>query len=61
MHDYLSDVTIARQLELRCLTNKDAKNTDASSIEVEVVATPRSNRSRGTGRVERCMDPGGNQ
>lgn len=43
MHDYLSDVTIARQLELRCLTNKDAKNTDASSIEVEVVATPRSN------------------
>jgi hypothetical protein len=43
MHDYLSDITIARALQLRCDSNKGATNDQAASIELEVVATPRVN------------------
>lgn len=40
MHDYLSDITIARALQLNCDSNK-AKN-ETGSIELEIVATPRT-------------------
>jgi hypothetical protein len=40
MHDYLSDITIARALPLTCDSNK-AKSPTAS-IEMEIVATPRT-------------------
>jgi hypothetical protein len=43
MHDYISDITIARALQLRCDSNKGAANDQAASIELEVVATPRAN------------------
>ena len=43
MHDYLSDIVIARALQLRCGTNKSAANDEAASIELEIVATPRLN------------------
>jgi hypothetical protein len=39
MDDYLSDVTIAQQLRIECTAG------EAPGIEVEVVATPRSNGS----------------
>jgi hypothetical protein len=41
MHDYLSDIVIARALQLRCDSNKGAANDGAASIELEIVATPR--------------------
>lgn len=40
MHDYLSDIVLARALQLRCDTNKSAANDKAASIELEIVATP---------------------
>ena len=43
MHDYLSDIVLARALELRCDSNKSAANDQAASIELEIVATPRVN------------------
>jgi hypothetical protein len=41
MHDYLSDIVLARALQLRCDSNKAAANDKAASIEIEIVATPR--------------------
>jgi hypothetical protein len=41
MHDYLTDIVIARALQLRCDSNKGAANDQAATIEIEVVATPR--------------------
>jgi hypothetical protein len=41
MHDYLSDITIARALPLTCDSNK--AKSPAASIEMEIVATPRTN------------------
>jgi hypothetical protein len=41
MHDYLSDIVIARALQLRCDSNKGAASDQAAAIEVEIVATPR--------------------
>jgi hypothetical protein len=43
MHDYLSDVTIAQHLNIECFAGDGAKRSENSSIEIEVVATPRSN------------------
>ena len=43
MNDYLSDVTIAQQLHIECFAGDGAKRSDNASIEIEVVATPRSN------------------
>jgi hypothetical protein len=43
MHDYLSDVTIARHLNIECFTGDAAKRAESAGIEIEVVATPRSN------------------
>ena len=43
MNDYLSDVTIAQQLHIECFAGDGAKRSDNAGIEVEVVATPRSN------------------
>lgn len=43
MNDYLSDVTIAQQLHIECFAGDSAKRSDNASIEIEVVATPRSN------------------
>jgi hypothetical protein len=42
MQDYLSDVTIAQNLHVECFAG-DARNGQSASIEIEVVATPRSN------------------
>jgi hypothetical protein len=55
MHDYLSDITIARALQLRCDSNKGAANDQAASIELEVVATPRTNG--GECLVDAFFDP----
>jgi hypothetical protein len=55
MHDYLSDITIARALQLRCDSNKGAANDQAASIELEVVATPRANG--GECLVDAFFDP----
>lgn len=43
MHDYISDIVIARALQLRCNSNKGVANDEAASIELEIVATPRIN------------------
>lgn len=43
MHDYLSDIVIARALQLRCDSNKGATNDQSASVELEIVATPRVN------------------
>jgi hypothetical protein len=40
MHDYLSDITIARALQLTCDSNKAKSPT--GSVELEIVATPRA-------------------
>jgi hypothetical protein len=53
MHDYLSDITIARALQLSCDSNK-AKSPTAS-IEIEIVATPR--KSGGECLVDVFFDP----
>jgi hypothetical protein len=45
MHDYLSDVTIARQLHVQCFAGDGAKRSGNAAIEIEVVATPRRNGS----------------
>ena len=45
MDDYLSDVTIARQLHLECFAEDGSRRAGSSKIEIEVVATPRSNGS----------------
>jgi hypothetical protein len=55
MHDYLSDITIARALQLRCDSNKGARNDQDASIELEVVATPRVNG--GECLVDAFFDP----
>jgi hypothetical protein len=41
MHNYLSDIVIARALQLNCDSNKGAAGDQAASIEIEIVATPR--------------------
>jgi hypothetical protein len=43
MHDYLSDITIARALQLSCDSNKGAAKNQTASVEIEIVATPRAN------------------
>ena len=45
MDDYLSDITIAQLLRIECAAGDGAKRSESPSIEVEVVATPRSNGS----------------
>ncbi len=45
MDNYLSDVTIAQRLHIECVAGDGAKRGENPSIEIEVVATPRSNGS----------------
>jgi hypothetical protein len=55
MHDYISDITIARALQLRCDSNKGAASDGTASIELEIVATPR--RSGDECLVDAFFDP----